>query len=58
MNRVIVAGIFEVLAVMASLVATYLEFGVAATLYLLAAWGLIFGYVLTPKPKRRREIPQ
>lgn len=58
MNRSIVAGIVEILAVIASLVATYLAFGVAATLYLLAAWGLIFGYVLTPKPKRRQEIPQ
>lgn len=58
MNRSIVAGMFEILAVIASLVATYLAFGVAATLYLLAGWGLIFGYVLTPKPKRGQGAPQ
>lgn len=54
MNRSIVAGFLEVLAVVVSLVVTDLVFGVAAALYLLAAWCLIFAYVLTPK---RRKVP-
>jgi membrane protein implicated in regulation of membrane protease activity len=52
-ERWILAGLFEIAAVIASLVATFMLFGVAAALYLFAAWALIFAFVLTPRPKRR-----
>lgn len=47
MNRSFLVGILEFLAVVASLVATYMSFGVGATLYLFAGWCLVFAAVLT-----------